>query len=131
MTDRSPLSLFYRADALYSGTTAGIHVSYDKGVTWHALNEGMENIWTGPIVLNSTHAFSGSYGESVWQNSLDKMNVRPTITGLLQPLELSSALEIPVDLTNLRILDPDDDFPQDFTFVVKPGDNYTVTEQCC
>ena len=127
MTDRSPLSLFYRDNALYSGTTAGIHVSYDKGLTWHALNEGMENIWTGPLVLNSTNAFSGSYGGSVWRNSLDKMNVRPTITGLLQPLELNSALEIPVDLSNLRILDPDDDFPQDFTFVVKPGSNYTVT----
>ena len=127
MTNRIPLSLFYRDNALYAGTTSGIHVSYDKGVTWHALNEGMENTWTGPLVLNNTHAFSGSYGQSVWRNSLDKMNVRPTITGLLQPLELSSALEIPVDLNNLRILDPDDDFPQDFTFVVKPGANYTVT----
>jgi photosystem II stability/assembly factor-like uncharacterized protein len=79
MVNRSPLSLLHRSNALYAGTTAGIHVSYDEGVTWHALNEGMEDMWTGPLVLNSTHAFSGSYGESVWRNSVDKMNV---ITGV-------------------------------------------------
>ena len=63
MDNRSPLSLFYRGNALYAGTTAGIHVSYDKGITWHVLNEGMEDIWTGPLVLNNTHAFSGTYGD--------------------------------------------------------------------
>ena len=59
-----------------------VHVSYDKGITWHVLNGGMEDIWTGPLVLNNTRAFSGTYGESVWRNSLDKLNERPTITAL-------------------------------------------------
>ena len=31
-------------------------------------------------------------------------------------------------MNNLQVTDPDDDFPQDFTLVVKPGANYTVTD---
>lgn len=127
MFNRSPLSLFYRNNILYAGTTAGIYMSYDKGVTWHAINEGMD-LWTGPIVLNNSYAFSGTYGMSVWRNPLDKMNVTPSITGLVRPLELSAALDITIDLNDFQVVDPDDDFPQDFTLLVKPGDNYAVTD---
>ena len=127
LNDRSPLSLFYKGNALYAGTTAGSHVSFDKGTTWHALNEGMEDISTGPLVFNSTHAFLGTWGMSVWRNKYDDLNVRPVITGFQTPLELNSVLDIPIDLNDLLVIDPDDDFPQDFTFVIKPGANYTVT----
>jgi hypothetical protein len=85
------------------------------------------DIWTGPIAFNSTHAFSGTYGTSVRRNSLNTCNVRPVITGLNQNLELNSALDIAIDLTNLQVIDPDDNFPGDFTLTILPGDNYTVT----
>ena len=126
MSNRSPLSLFYRDNALYAGTTSGVHVSYDAGMTWHAVNEGMD-IWTGPITLNSTYAFSATYGKSVWRNSLNTCNVRPVITGLNQNLELNSNLDIPIDLSTLQVTDPDDNFPGDFTLTIQPGDNYIVT----
>lgn len=126
MTNRSPLSLFHRDNALYAGTTSGVYVSYDAGTTWHALNEGMD-IWTGPITFNSTQAFSATYGQSVWRNSLSTCNVRPVIVGLNQNLELNSALDIPIDLNNLQVTDPDDNFPGDFTLTIQPGDNYTIT----
>ena len=128
LNDRTPLSLFYKGNALYAGTTAGAHVSFDKGITWHALNEGMEDISTGPLVFNSTHAFLGTWGMSVWRNKYDDLNVRPVITGFQTPLELNSDLDIPIELDNLLVTDPDDDFPQEFSLVVKPGAHYTVTD---
>lgn len=54
-------------------------------------------------------------------------NQPPVITG---QLALSTPKDTPVkiNLSDLTVSDPDNDYPSDFTLKVLPGDNYTVTD---
>jgi hypothetical protein len=121
------LDIKVRDGALYAGTTVGLYVSYDAGLSWYTLNDGLGDLSPRLLAFNSDYAFFGTYGLSVWRNSSHKLNVRPTITGVVSPLELTDNLDIQIDINNFRVTDPDNEFPKDFTLTVRPGNDYTFS----
>jgi photosystem II stability/assembly factor-like uncharacterized protein len=122
----SVLSLFVRNGALYAGTDMGLHVAHGMGFGWSPLNEGLTDVFMKPITFNSTHCFAGTYGASVWRSAWTDLNVKPRITGLSNQLELTDDHTIEINLGNLKVSDPDNNFPQDFTLTIKPGADYTI-----
>jgi photosystem II stability/assembly factor-like uncharacterized protein len=119
------MALTSKNNALYAGTNMGVYVAYDLGIEWYLVNNELSNT-SGPLAFNDLYAFAGTYGMSVWRNLQTNLNVRPVIAGLINALEFQENTDITIDLNNLRINDPDNDFPTDFTLTVKAGANYTV-----
>ena len=116
-----------RGNDLYAGTTKGVYISYDQGGQWHPVNDGFSKGDASPLAFNSSFLFSGSYGTSVWSIPLEKLNVEPVCTGITPGLQLVRGETITIELNDLTIIDPDDNFPADFSMTILPGDNYTVS----
>jgi gliding motility-associated-like protein len=57
---------------------------------------------------------------------LDNKNIAPAITGQI-PLSISKNQPITLVLFHLKVTDPDNRFPDDFTLTVFPGNNYTFS----
>jgi hypothetical protein len=58
--------------------------------------------------------------------SIQPVNDPPVITGQAQPLMTPEETALLIALTDLNVTDVDDNYPDDFTLVVLPGDNYSV-----
>ncbi len=54
------------------------------------------------------------------------VNVPPVITGQV-PLSTNEETAIAITLAHLKVTDPDDKYPEDFTLKINPGNNYTVS----
>ena len=80
-----------------------------------------------PIAFNATHCFAGTYGTSVWRSAWSDLNVSPRINGLLNPLQPNDDLTLQINLSDILVSDPDNDFPDDFTLKIKPGAEYTIS----
>ncbi|MEP3582328.1 MAG: FG-GAP-like repeat-containing protein [Cyclobacteriaceae bacterium] len=55
------------------------------------------------------------------------INFPPVVTGTSSSLNTAEETSLPIEVQDLIIDDPDNDFPSDFTLTVLEGDNYAVT----
>lgn len=75
------------------------------------------------VAVSDGQASSNSYALLV--NITAKPNVPPVITGQVEVTTYENQ-PIQIQLANLIVIDPDDNFPQGFTLRVFPGPNYTL-----
>jgi photosystem II stability/assembly factor-like uncharacterized protein len=115
------------AGIFYAATNKGVYVSYNSGKNWYPLNENLDNSGVFSISINTEFAFCGTYGMGVWKRPLTNLNVRPKIIGLKKDIMVSQNQSITLSVSDFNILDPDNNYPQDFTLKVKSGANYTVS----
>jgi uncharacterized delta-60 repeat protein len=54
------------------------------------------------------------------------VNDQPVITGTNLASEIDNETALTINLTNLTVTDPDNNYPADFSLNISPGDNYTV-----
>jgi hypothetical protein len=76
---------------------------------------------TVPVTVNDGQDESNKFNLKIQVE-----NVPPVITGQ-QPLSVRSGEKITLELSNLFVTDPDDNYPADFTLSVSTGSNYTLS----
>lgn len=54
-------------------------------------------------------------------------NVAPTISGVQSPLQVNENDSIAIDLENFLVEDPDHNFPEDFSMIIKEGEHYSIS----
>ncbi|MFM9840355.1 MAG: YCF48-related protein [Cyclobacteriaceae bacterium] len=111
----------------YSATNQGVYVSYNSGTNWYPVNEGLDHSDSYALSFTSEFIFCGTYGMGVWRRPLDNLNVRPKIKGLKKDLVITENQSINLTASDFEILDPDNNYPQDFTLKVKSGANYALS----
>jgi gliding motility-associated-like protein len=82
---------------------------------------------TVPVSVSDGHAESNRFElkiEVIKTSSVS--NVAPRITGQ-EHLQINEDESFTLRVSNLRIEDPDNTFPQDFTLNIEPGANYTLS----
>ncbi|MEJ1241971.1 T9SS type A sorting domain-containing protein [Chryseolinea sp. T2] len=120
------LSVVKTSNALYVGTTMGVYVSYNEGLNWYPLNNGLSDGFVAPLAFNAGNAFAGTYGSSVWRALRNNLNVTPVITRLKNEIEYTENQDIIIDVENIVVSDPDN-VPGDFTLAIRPGAHYNVS----
>lgn len=106
----------------YAATSAGVYVSYDKGVKWFAVNKGL----TGPttsVAIIGNQLFTGTYGRSVWVSPIEQLNARPAVVQQTTEYNITSEEAVTFTPGDFSIADPDN---ESFTLIIKQGANYTV-----
>lgn len=84
---------------------------------------GFTGTLTVPAIVNDGKDESEPYNLTI---TVTPGNVRPIITGQM-PLSISRNQSITLVLSHLKVTDPDNRFPDDFTLTVFPGNNYTFS----
>jgi large repetitive protein len=140
ITGQDPNPLTTGQDQAFSITVTNLIIadadnSYPSDFTL-TVQEGSNYTFSGQTVTPAS-GFSGTLSVSVvvsdgtdtsepyaFQVSVAP-NAAPVITG---QTELSTSEDTPlaISLSNLVVSDPDSSFPQDFTFTLQPGSNYSV-----
>ncbi|MBA4054390.1 MAG: hypothetical protein C0490_06750, partial [Marivirga sp.] len=86
--------------------------------------------FSGTIRANIT-VNDGSANSNIFELQIKVIaspNIAPVITGQKpNPIVTTTGSSFPIDLSQLLVTDPDNDYPTDFTLTVKQGNNYTVT----
>ncbi len=59
---------------------------------------------------------------------VNKLNDVPVITGLSEPLTIAQGTSLTLTLGDFQVEDTDHNFPDDFTLIISPGDDYTLEE---
>ncbi len=111
--------------------------SYPNGFTLK-INSGVNYSLSG-FTISPTLNFSGMLSVPVTVNdgsddspvfmvqiSITLVNDPPLITGQL-PLSTNKNVPLTMQLSHLTVADPDNKYPDDFTLIIAPGTNYTVS----
>lgn len=122
------LSITEKDGKWFVTTNNGVFLSVDKGKNWYPLNQGLENIFTYSLTFLNENAFVGTHGLGVWKSPIDKLNVRPIVRGLLEPITMDNTRSHTLEVTDLKIDDPDSSYPADFVLLINDGDNYMVDQ---
>jgi gliding motility-associated-like protein len=77
-----------------------------------------------PVIVNDGKDDSNTFEIRI--TVTEAPNVPPTITGQ-KSLEILQGESITLELKDLIVSDPDDDYPKGFTLLISPGQNYTVS----
>ncbi len=76
------------------------------------------------VTVNDGTASSNPY---MFQVTVRPVNDKPVITGTTGPIEIKQGEPIAIQLSHLKVDDPDNAYPTDFTLRVMPGSRYTVS----
>jgi gliding motility-associated-like protein len=87
---------------------------------------GFTGSLTIPVTVNDGEASSDPFDMKVTVTESVPPNVKPVITGQAT-LTTEEGKAIGIRLEDLTVTDPDNDYPKDFTLVISPGNNYTVS----
>lgn len=124
---------------IYVGTSQGLMVSKDNGLTWHSFNEGFTDINIRSLVISGSYIYAG--GNGVWRRPLsdfvtgvkDKKNNLPTSFSLNQnypnPFNPTTTINYSVPKSGFVTLKVYDVLGREVTTLVnenKPIGNYSV-----
>jgi len=65
------LSFASRDSNIFVSSAMGVFYSSDYGQNWNPMNEGIEGLKTGPLVIYNDTLFVGTMGNGVWKHDLD------------------------------------------------------------
>lgn len=115
-------------DKIYVGTGLGVYISSTGRDVWYDVGHGLEDKTTTELLISNNNLYAGTYGYSAWFRSLGELNLPPIVLGSTNPLITEEETNFSILIGDLEVDDPDNQFPEDFTLTILPGDNYRISD---
>ncbi|SMG09973.1 Por secretion system C-terminal sorting domain-containing protein [Marivirga sericea] len=110
---------------VYAATKNGLFVTSETREKWYHVSGELGNSAVNEIILTSDKIYAGTFASSVWELPILEANLPPIILSQ-EPIISDEDTELSIPLDKL-IVDDENTYPENFTFAVKSGDNYSVS----
>ena len=101
------------------GTGSNYSVSGGNIITPDAHFNGTFSV---PVTVSDGTSTSAPYNVQI---QVTPVNDKPQITGQT-PISIAEVQPVAIELSQLTVFDPDNDYPDDFTLIVSTGPNYSA-----